>query len=57
MYKLTVYEKGENVLLPIHSYIEETKDPLVLLAQEHMSNNAEYVTILVTYKPQEVEVY
>lgn len=57
MFKLTVYEKGENVLLPVHSYIEEQKDPLVQLAQEHMSNNTNYVTILVTYKAHEVEVY
>lgn len=57
MYKLTVYEKTENTLLPIHSYIEETKPPLQELAQQHMSHNADYVTILVTYKPHEVEVY
>ncbi len=57
MYKLTVYEKTDNALLPVYSYIEDTKPPLVTLAQNHMINNPDYVTILVTYKPQEVEVY
>lgn len=57
MFKLTVYEKGENALLPVHSYIEEKKEPLATLATEHMSNNADYVSILVTYKAHEVEIY
>lgn len=57
MFKLTIYEKGENALLPVHSYIEEKKEPLATLATEHMSNNADYVSILVTYKAHEVEIY
>lgn len=56
LYKLTVYLKQKDQLLPVHIYYSESKDDLLERSRRHESFNASYVSILITYQPTEAEV-
>ena len=56
LYKLTVYLKQDDMLLPVHIYFSEEKDDLVRRAKHHESFNDSYVSILISHQPIKAEI-
>lgn len=56
IYKLTVYMRTQESLLPVHIYYSEDKGDLLGRASYHESFNESYVSILITYQAHNVEI-